>query len=176
MITDVDHLLRDQHFSIAPHAKRIRVIEPVVFNVLYGHFKELWMKDEDLIVKPFPFLTITPVRFELIHGWRFADDETRRCIKDAEWTEDGLTYISQGPGLAFQHQTEIEVAVQKERGWLQEVFDDVAFSERLRENAALLLKAAEDATANPSQINLHRLRMIARKIRGPDAQRSGEQV
>lgn len=67
----------------------------VTLLCLYSFAKEEWKDDPELIKYPFPFVPITDQQFELVNGWDFADDDTRKLIRDAGWAVNPSGTIKQ---------------------------------------------------------------------------------
>lgn len=49
--------------------------------------KLLWKNSSEYIKFPFPFEAITPEQYEIINGWSFFDNTTRKAIRTAGWAE-----------------------------------------------------------------------------------------
>lgn len=59
----------------------------VTFQALYSAMKVLWKNSAEYIKYPFPFEAITPEQYEVINGWTFLDNTTRKAIRTAGWAE-----------------------------------------------------------------------------------------
>ena len=59
----------------------------VTMQALYSALKLLWKNNATYIKYPFPMEAITPEQFEVINGWSFKDDTTRKAIRTAGWVE-----------------------------------------------------------------------------------------
>lgn len=57
----------------------------VTLQCLYSFCKEEWSTDDNLIKFPFPILAITEEKFELINGWDFKNDTTKKLIRTGGW-------------------------------------------------------------------------------------------
>jgi len=57
----------------------------VTLQAVYSKCKELWKAEADLNKLRFPFEAITAVKMDLVNGWDWADDTTRRLIRDGGW-------------------------------------------------------------------------------------------
>lgn len=63
----------------------------VTFQALYSAFKLLWKNSATYIKFPFPFEAITPEQYEVINGWTFLDNATRKAIRTAGWAEKDVS-------------------------------------------------------------------------------------
>ena len=96
-ITDPDFLTRDVEitFFTASNASGSKTIQlslagnlsydGVTGQAIYSKCKELWKSEDDLIRFPFPLISITEKKFDLINNWDWYDYETKTLIRDAGW-------------------------------------------------------------------------------------------
>jgi len=59
----------------------------VTLQALYSALKILWKNNNTYIKYPFPIEMITPESGEVINGWAFANETTRKAIRTAGWVE-----------------------------------------------------------------------------------------
>lgn len=97
-IVDPDLLTRDTNivFSTASNAsgsKTIQLIragalsyDGVTGQAIYSKCKELWKDESDLIRVPFPIVSITEKKFDIVNSWDWSDSETQTLIRDAGWS------------------------------------------------------------------------------------------
>lgn len=58
----------------------------VTGQAVYSKCKELWKTESDLIKFPFPIVSITEKKFDLVNQWDWYDYETKMLIRDAGWS------------------------------------------------------------------------------------------
>jgi hypothetical protein len=92
LIVDPDNLTQDTEVTIDTTAKTITLTKTgnlsddgVTLQCLYSFFKEEWKADVDLIKFPFPMITITEEKFEMVNGWDFADTTTKQLVRTGGW-------------------------------------------------------------------------------------------
>lgn len=86
--------------SIDPSTKTITITpgtgillnaaDGVTLQCLYSALKLLWKNNSTYVKYPFPIEMITPEQGELLSGWTFANDITRKAIRTAGWVERNL--------------------------------------------------------------------------------------
>lgn len=88
----------------------------VTGQCVYSKCKELWQSQADLVVFPFPIISITEKKFDLVNNWDFHDATTRNLIRDAGWSlkdvnnatlQDWMGFITLGdvgPGQVYYQQ------------------------------------------------------------------------
>jgi len=99
-----DHTLLAQTTDIVFNtaAKTIQVLSTGAVNIndgvtgqaVYSFCKAQWKADAALIKFPFPFISITEQKFDLINGWDWADNATRALIRDAGWAVKDASNVS----------------------------------------------------------------------------------
>lgn len=121
-IVDPDSLTRDTEIVFNTTAKTIQLVPTgnledtspasqsgVTLQAVYSKCKELWKSETDLNKLKFPFDAITAVKMDLINGWDWADDTSRRLIRDGGWclrdsagdsSEEFMSIISLGGRFA----------------------------------------------------------------------------
>lgn len=73
--------------------KRLRLVaggalvaaDGVTLQCVYSKCKEIWKTDATAIKHPFPFDAIHDESMELINGWDWEDDTTRKMVRDGGW-------------------------------------------------------------------------------------------
>ena len=112
-IVDPDLLVRDTNitFSTASDASGSKTIlltrdpalsyDGVTGQCVYSKCKELWKSDTDLIRVPFPIISITEKKFDMVNQWDWANYETRTLIRDAGWAVKDTTNNSLEEWLGF---------------------------------------------------------------------------
>jgi hypothetical protein len=62
----------------------------VTGQALYSALKLLWKNNPTYLKLPFPMESITPEQFEIINGWTWADNVTRKALRSCGWAERNL--------------------------------------------------------------------------------------
>ncbi len=87
--------------SINPSTKTITITpgsgilpqaaDGVSLQCLYSALKILWKNNSTYVKYPFPIEMITPEQGELLSGWSFANNVTRKSIRTAGWVERNVS-------------------------------------------------------------------------------------
>lgn len=99
-LVDPDSLVRNTEIVFSTGAKTIQLLvagnlsdaapgktSGVTAQAVYSKCKELWQTETtDLGKLKFPFDPITEVKFDLINGWNWADEQTRDLVRDGGWS------------------------------------------------------------------------------------------
>ena len=63
------------------------IADGVSGQALVSLFKLLWKNSPTYIKIPFPFDAITPEQFEIVRGWSFLNNTTRKALRNTGWAE-----------------------------------------------------------------------------------------
>lgn len=92
LIVDPDSLSQNTEVTINTTAKSITLTKAgnlsddgVTLQCVYSFLKEEQKNDTTLIKFPFPMITITEEKFEMVNGWDFADTTTKQLIRTGGW-------------------------------------------------------------------------------------------
>lgn len=67
--------------------KEVIPTHPMTLQDIYSTCKELWLEQRDLTRYPFPFVAITDMQFETVHGW-VIPTAARSNVLRGRWRED----------------------------------------------------------------------------------------
>lgn len=73
----------------------------VTGQAVYSKLKQLWKNNATYIKFPFPVVSITEEKFDLVNGWDWADANTRNYIRDAGWALKDGSNVSQEEWASF---------------------------------------------------------------------------
>lgn len=82
-----------QNLRINTSTKRIRLVaggslvaaDGVTLQCVYSKLKEVWKTDATAVKHPFPMDAIHDESMEMVSGWDWEDDTTRKMIRDGGW-------------------------------------------------------------------------------------------
>jgi hypothetical protein len=112
-ITDPDFLTRNQEITFytqsnASGSKSIRLTrvnqlsyDGVTGQCAYSKCKELWKSESDLIKFPFPLISITEKKFDMVNRWDWYDNDTRWLLRDCGWSLKDDTNASLQEWMGF---------------------------------------------------------------------------
>lgn len=73
----------------------------VTGQCVYSKCKELWQSQADLVVFPFPIISITEKKFDLVNSWDWHDALTRNLIRDAGWSLKNASNVTLQDWMGF---------------------------------------------------------------------------
>lgn len=92
IIIDPDNLVDGTEIAVTTGTKKITLSiagnlssDGVSLKCVYSKLKELWKSSSTYIRHPFPMVPITDEQFELVNGWDFFDDDTRKLVRTGGW-------------------------------------------------------------------------------------------